>query len=207
MPDFPKREGDIAALAKSVIAGYIAHPEVFPGADPAALQADLDAFKAAKNLQVRKQAEAQLAKQAKDGTLHQLRGRLKTQLKRSEADTAADPEQLELLGWAPKATARPVDPPGQPREVRSLAEGAGNVTLEWKSPASTDGGRVRTYVIERREQSETGGVFGEWCQVGVALETRIVLEAQPRHRDLEYRILALNHAGQSPQSNVVAVVL
>jgi len=101
--------------------------------------------------------------------------------------------------------------PSVGRVVRSgdhtTTRGAGDVTLEWKSPAGTVGGRVRPYLIERREQPETGGAFGEWRQVGVALESHIKLEAQPRHRDLEYRVLALNHAGQSPPSNEVPVVL
>ncbi len=207
MPDFPKREADIIALAEGVIAGYLAHPGLFPGGDPAALRAALDAFAAAKDLQVQKQAEAQLATEAKNEKLHHFEGLLKLQIKRSEVDTAADPIHLELLGYAPKATARPVDPPGQPRELRPTKEGDSDVTLDWKSPARGSGGRVRTYVIERREQPETGGAYGDWFQVGVAIETTKKLEAQPRHRDLEYRVLAINHSGQSPPSNAVAVVL
>ncbi|MCP4644826.1 MAG: fibronectin type III domain-containing protein, partial [bacterium] len=138
---------------------------------------------------------------------HHFEGLLKLQIKRSEVDTAADPIQLELLGYAPKATARPVDLPGQPRELRPRAEGAGDVTLEWKSPARGSGGRVRSYLIQRREPAQAGGAFGEWHQAGLALKTGIKLAEQPRHRDLEYRILAVNHTGQSPPSNAVAVVL
>ncbi len=207
MPDFPKREGDIVALAEGVIAGYLAHPAIFPGGDPAALQAALDAYLAAKNVQVQKQAESQLAKQAKDEKLHLFSGLLKLQIKQSEVDTAADPTQLEFVGCAPKAPAQPVDPPGQPRNLRPTKEGDGDLTLAWKSPARGTGGRVRSYLIERREQPETGGAYGNWFQVGVAIETTTKLEAQPRHRDLEYRVLALNSSGQSPPSNAVAVVL
>jgi len=112
-----------------------------------------------------------------------------------------------LIGWAPKATASPVARPGQPRELRSIKEDADKLTLQWKSPARTDGGRVRTYLVERREQAAEGAAFDDWRQVGVALETNITLEAQPRHRDLEYRVTAMNHAGQGLPSNALPVVL
>ena len=91
-----------------------------------------------------------------------------------------------------------------PRKV--LTQGAGAVMLDWKAPARGSGGSVRTYVIERREQTE-GGEFGDWRQVGIALETQALIMNQPRGVQLEYRIKAINTAGESLPSNTAVVVL
>jgi len=139
---------------------------------------------------------------------------MRVELKQSEVDTAGDPEQLELIGWAPRATAKPVDAPGQPRELRSDLETGDTVRLVWRSPAAGTGGRVRTYVIERRERPESvddqtaaDTAFSPWRQVELAFNPAVTLESQPRGQQLEYRVIALNRSGPSPPSNTVEVVL
>jgi len=79
------------------------------------------------------------------------------------------------------------------------------------------GGPVRTYIIERRELTidETGdggigrgiGRGNKWKQTAISLETRALLKGQPRGVQLEYRVRAINKAGQSEPSNTIAVVL
>ena len=43
--------------------------------------------------------------------------------------------------------------------------------LDWKAPSPGPGGRVRTYLIERREQV-SGSAFNEWHQVAIALRRK-----------------------------------
>ncbi len=53
----------------------------------------------------------------------------------------------------------------------------------------------------------SGGEFGSWSQVGIALETETTLTDQPRCPQLEYRIIAVNKAGEGEPSNTEMVVL
>ena len=206
MPNFPRREPDVVALADAMIAGYQQNPAVFPHADLVALQGERATYQTAKNAQLDADAKAQLATEAKDGVLTTLEDLMKVQLRQSEVDVASDQEKLGLIGWGPKAPAQPSNPPGQPRNLDPVIQGPGTLFLDWKAPAPGPGGRVRTYLIERREQV-SGGAFSEWHQVGVALDSELTLPDQPRNVQLEYRIIAVNNGGNSVPSNTAAVVL
>jgi hypothetical protein len=208
MPKFPKREADILALCEAMIAGYAAHPADFPSRTPGPLlTARRGQYVAAKNTQTGALAAAQIATEQKDAKLAALIEVMKNELKKSEVDVGADSEKLEYIGWGPKAPPSPADPPGQPRNLDAAMQGAGTILLDWKAPARGSGGNVRTYVIERRQQPEGGGEFGNWRQAGIALESETTLMNQPRGVQLEYRVKAINTGGESTPSNTVAVVL
>lgn len=208
MPKFPKREADILALVNAMIAGYTAHPGDFPSRPPGPrLPVKRNAYMAAKNAQTEALAAAQVATEQKDAKLAALVELMKAELKKSEVDVADSPEKLEYIGWGPKAPPSPADPPGQPRNLDAVIQGANTVLLDWKAPSRGSGGQVRTYVIERRDQPEAGAEFGDWKQAGIALESEIALMNQPRGVQLEYRVKAVNTGGESPPSNTVAVVL
>ena len=49
--------------------------------------------------------------------------------------------------------------------------------------------------------------FRKFSDIATSLKTRAELIEQPRLMDLEYRVIAINKAGQSPPSNTVTVVL
>jgi len=207
MATFPRTESEVSALAMRMMAGYTAHATDFPNADPTGLSTIFGDYTGAKNTQTDAQAAAQVATEAKDAALEALTEMMTTQLKQSEVDTKDDPEKLEFIGWSPKSPAQPVDVPGQPRNLETIVQGTGALFLDWKSPAHGSGGSVRTYVIERRQQPEGGGEFGQWAQISIAIESEVTLGGQPRGPQLEYRVKAVNTSGQSIPSNTVAVVL
>lgn len=206
MPKFPKREAGILALANAMLAGYAAHAADFPSHTGWGLIIMRYRYMFAKNAQTEALAEAQVATDEKDAKLAALVELIKDELKKSEVDVGDSPEKLEYIGWGPKAPPSPADPPGQPRNLDAVMQGAGTVLLDWKAPARGSGGKVRTYVIKRREQT-SGGKFGEWRQAGIALESETTIMNQPRGVQLEYRVKAINTGGESLPSNTVMAVL
>jgi hypothetical protein len=62
--------------------------------------------------------------------------------------------------------------------------------------------RVSAYKIQRRERPE-----GAWQEVGTAIETESTLVDQPKGKELEYRVIAINKSGEGSPSNTVMVVL
>jgi hypothetical protein len=207
MAQFPNAEADVVALANAMVAGYGAHAADFPSSDAVGLTTALGVFNTTKIAQTDALAAAQVATEAKNLKLDELEDKMRDELKKSEVDVGDSPEKLEYIGWGPKAPPSPADPPGQPRNLDAAVQGAGTILLDWKAPARGSGGNVRTYVIERREQPAGGGEFGDWGQVGIALESETTLMNQPRGVQLEYRIKAINTGGESLPSNSVAVVL
>ena len=207
MPKFPKREADIEALALTMFTGYVAHVADFPSANKGELFLALKGYREAREADIDARAAAQVATEQKDVKLTALVELMKNELKKSEVDVADTPEKLEYIGWGPKAPPSPADPPGQPRNLDAVIQGTNTILLDWKAPARRSGGKVRTYVIERRQQPEGGGEFGDWQQVGIAIESESTIMNQPRGVQLEYRVKAVNTGGESVPSNSVAVVL
>ena len=207
MAQFPNAEADIVALANAMVAGYGAHALDFPSSDAVGLTAVLGAYSTVKTAQIDALAAAQVATETKNVNLGLMEDKMRDELKKSEVDVGADSQKLEYIGWGPKAPPSPSATPGQPRNLDPVVQGVDTLFLDWKSPARGSGGTVRTYVIERREQPAGGGEFGDWSQVGIALETETTLTSQPRGQQLEYRVKAVNVGGESIPSNTAAVVL
>ena len=204
---FPTKESDVAALSNSMVSGYAAYALDFPNADAGAVGAARAAYLLAKDAQTQAQGQAQLATETKEAALVALEKLLRTQLKQSEVDVVSDPEKLELIGWGPKSPRQPANPPGQPPNFASVMQGNGTVLFKWKSPLNGTNGPVRSYLIERRDEPAGGGEFGPWIQAGISMEPEITLTDQPRGIQLEFRVIAVNTAGNSEPSNTVAVVL
>jgi len=59
-----------------------------------------------------------------------------------------------------------------------------------------------TYKIQRRERPS-----GPWADVGLAIESEITLSDQERGKEWEYRVIAVNKAGEGQPSNTVMAVL
>ena len=107
-----------------------------------------------------------------------------------------DDAQLKLIAWGDAG-------PGLPSKRRASAgtwKRPGWIFLDWKKPV--DGGRVAAYKIQRRALPED-----PWADVGLALESEITLTNQEREKCMEYRVTAVNKAGEGPPSNAVSAVL
>ncbi len=111
-----------------------------------------------------------------------------------------DDNKLKLIGWAGRKAAAPLAVPGQARLLEAPRQGDGWVFLDWKKP--TDGGRPAAYKVMRRERPA-----GPWEDVATAVITEATLVEQPRGKEFEYRIIAVNKAGDGEPSNTAMVVL
>jgi len=206
MPEFPLLEIEVVALAHSMHTGYVDHPADFPGADVAGLEAALAGFETASDDYHQQKALASIAAQEKAQRLKALKAFMRTQLKQSEVDVAPEPARLEFIGWAPRGRGQDVEPPGQPMGLKADVGDAGTLRLTWKNPSRGSGGRVRSYVVQRRE-SQDHASFTEWHLAGLAFAKYIELLDEPRGQRLEYRIIASNFSGKSVPGAIVAVVL
>ena len=56
-------------------------------------------------------------------------------------------------------------------------------------------------------QLACGVVAGDWILVSLAMESEATLNSQERGKDLEYRVIAVNKAGEGVPSNTVAAVV
>lgn len=202
MARFPDREADIRALAQNLVTGLAASTAEFPTppVPSADLQALLDSFIALCDQQIAAQAAAEQVTQTKRAALDELAIAMRADLRYAEGVAGNDDAKLSVLGWGAKAAPTALTVPGQPRALEAPRQGEGWVFLDWKEPA--EGGPVAAYRIERRERPS-----GDWALVSMALETEATLNNQERGKDLEYRVVALNKAGESAPSNTVAAVL
>ena len=206
MAAFPVREADILALAQSIIAGMTDNPDYpSPPLSPTELRARLDAFSGSSDAQASAQSAAQQATETKHADLEELIAGMKAMLHYAEDAVRGNDAKLAALGWSGRAPRTPHVPqlPGQPRNVRAQQQGEGSITLAWDE--AEDGDAAACYKAERRKLDN--GVWSAWQIVGTAVSTSIALSGQPRGNTLEYRIIAINSAGDSLPSNTVTAVL
>ena len=156
----------------------------------------ITAFSTAKNGSVAAQATAEQATGAKDVKLTDLVEGMKSDIRYAENTVNFDDEKLKLIGWGGRRAPVPLLPPGQTRllEGRNLGDAA--ITLTWKAPV--DGGKPSAYRIMRRERPE-----GLWGDVGTAVVTEVTLFEQPRGKEFEFRVVAVNRAGEGEPSNTI----
>jgi len=202
MARFPDREAQIKALAQNIVTGLAANAADFPSppVPSADLQALLTSFITLCDEQVAAQAAAEQVTATKKAGLEELVTAMRADLRYAEDAVNYDDAKLTALGWGGKAAPTALQPPGQPRSLEAPRQGEGWVFLDWKQPA--DGGAVAAYKIERRERPA-----GDWMLVSMAIESEATLNNQERGKDLEYRVIATNKAGEGVPSNTVAAVL
>lgn len=201
MARFPTREADIRALAQNMISGLAGNAD-FPDPPVASkdLQDLLNEFNTLEDAQVAAQAAAQQATEAKQAGLEKLTAAMKKDLHYAEDAVNDNDAKLAAIGWSGKAEPTPLQAPGQPRSLETAKQGAGWIVLDWKK--SQDGGKAAFYQVERRELPA-----GAWAMAATALETEITLNNQEHGKEWDYRVIAVNKAGESGPSNTVSAVL
>ncbi len=202
MARFPLRQAKVLELAEALIAGLTDNPAVYPAPpiSTADLQAVLTACREAFDEVVAARAAFEMALTAKNEVLAGLVEKMKKDLRYAENTVDFDDDKLKLLGWSGKRAARYLTTPGQVRSLEAVEQGEDRLLVRWKAPVA--GGSVAAYKIQRRPKDA-----GQWSDIATALKTEAELTGQPRHTDLEYRVIAVNRAGESLPSNTIAVVL
>ena len=201
---FPYREPDILRLANDIAAGLAANPEEFPATpySPEEFEQALDTHDGNREAQIMSRAAAMQATAAKDESLETITDMSKSVLRYAENHTRGNDGKLQLLGWGGRRsrTQSVTEPPGQARTLEIIREGPNWVYLDWKEPM--EGGRVTAYRIQRRQREG-----GEWTDVGMAVDSEITLNSQGAGIEYEYRVIAVNSAGDGPASNIARAVL
>ena len=202
MANFPRTETAIAELANDMVTGFAGNPATYPAPPvvPADLSVLLDTLIGAHNGAVAAQAAAEQATTDKDDALENLVDGMKTDLRYAENTVDFDDDKLKLIGWGGRKQGTALAVPGQSRLLEAPRQGEGWVFLDWKAPAN--GGKPAAYRVIRRERDG-----GSWENVATAMLTEVTLVEQPRGKELEYQIIAVNKAGEGEASNTVMVVL
>jgi hypothetical protein len=202
MAQFPKSEAEVVTLANAMVGGLAASIEIYPTPpiDFEGLNVLQTAYNQARNAAIAAQAAAEQATRDKDDKLAALIDGMKSDLRYAENTVDYDDEKLKLIGWAGRKPRTPLTAPGQTRLLEAKLQGEGTVTLTWRAPV--DGGKASAYRVMRRQRPE-----GPWSDVGTAVTTEIELTEQPRGIEYEYRVIAINRAGDGEPSNTVVVVL
>lgn len=202
MSRFPKKEADIAVLAEPLWRGLLSNRPVYPKPPihPIVLRMKSLVYKNRCEVLLAKKAHAETATTVKDDALEDLVKALKSNILYAENTVNFDDVKLKLIGWAGRQTATALTPPGQSRLLEAPKQGEGWVFLDWKAPA--DGGKPRAYKIQRRLRNN-----GNWQDVATAILTEATLVEQPEKAELEYRLIAVNKAGEGQPGNTVNVVL
>lgn len=202
MATFPRTEPEIVALAEAMEVGLADNPTIYPAPPipPSALIALKVAYIASVNTAIAAKAAAEAATTDKDDALDTLVDAMKSDIRYAENTVDYDDDKLKLIGWAGRSAATALTPPGQSRLLEAPRQGEGWVFLDWKAPI--DGGKPAAYRVMRRERPA-----GAWEDVATAVITEATLVEQPRTKELEYRIIAINKAGEGEPSNTAMVVL
>ena len=199
MARFPDRQAEVMALAQNIITGLTDNAATFPTPPVTAieLEAVFSAFVTLGDVAVAAQAAAEQATVNKSAGREELADAMKAVLRYAEEAVDHDDAKLSLLGWGGIAAPTALQVPGQPRNLELPRQGQGWVFLDWKKPA--EGGAVASYKIERRQRPS-----GNWALLSVALESESMLTGQDASIDWEYRVIAINKAGEGPPSNTTA---
>jgi len=202
MPRFPKKEAEIVALAERMADGLLRNPNIYPQPP---FRHMLIRIMTRRYLEHRSnalaaKAAAEQATTTKGQILEEFIEAMKADIRYAENTVDFDDDKLKLLGWAGRKDSMPLAPPGQVRLLEAPKQGAGWLMLDWKAPA--EGGKPNAYKVQRRLRNS-----GNWGDVATAISTEATLVEQPRATAVEYRIVAVNKAGEGQASNTVMVVL
>jgi len=201
MSRFPIAEAEIAALAALVAEGLEQAAEDFPTPPVPAtdLREKLDTYEQTRAATVVAETAFREQHALKDEALEDLADSTKADLKYAEFAVKHRPEKLNQLGWGRRRDGTPLTAPGEVRNIKLVGEGDSWVVLRWESPA--DGGKPAFYKIHRESDGDL------WDEIGTSTNTEQLVSNQPRGVSLNFRVTAVNNAGEGPPSATITVVL
>ncbi len=201
MARFPKAEAKIAQLALQMADGLAVATETFPSPPVPApvLKAQLDDYHEKTAALVQSRAEARIRRVDKSRALKTLKDSMRADLRYAEIMARRHPEYLIQLGWRARRARTALKAPGEVRDIAMRDEGDTWVLLTWDAP--DEGGEVAAYQIQRRQPR------GKWEDAATSIDRIELLRGQPRGVELEFRVVAMNRAGDgSPSATVTAVL-
>jgi hypothetical protein len=198
---FPRTEAEVAKLAELVVQGLEQATEDFPAppVPPADLRVKLDTVHSATVAAVAAESAFREHHAVKDEALEDLADSLKADLKYAEFAVKDRPEKLNQLGWGRRRDGTPLTAPGEVRNIKLVGEGDSWLVLRWQSPE--DGGKPAFYKIHRESDGD------QWDEIGTSTNTEQLVSNQPRGVSLNFRVTAVNNAGEGPPSATITVVL
>ena len=206
MPRFPKKEAQIAALAEQLWRGLLDNNAIFsqPPIHPILIRFRKLIYQSRHGIFLAARAAAEQTTTDKTEVLEELIEAMKADIRYAENTVNFDDDKLKLIGWAGKRIRTQLAVPGQARLLEAPKQGKGWVFLDWKAPA--DGGKPKAYKVQRRVVG-IEPVSDRWADVATAILSEITLVAQPERTELEYRVIAINKAGEGQAGNTVMAVL
>lgn len=212
-PPYPAKKADKDVLYSATLAGVAANPVDYPSGPGqmfalTVLTTRNTAKIAAVNDRLQKEGVFRVAVEVENAAYSLEDDEEQRLIGLAEAQYAqSNPDKLLLIGWGPRVPPQSI-PPGQPRHLEAFPQNQTSLTLDWKSPAAGSGGSVAFYRIERQTKTLQGQVTEAWGIWSTqAVQSEITLAGLTRGVEYEFRIVAVNAAGDSIASNTAAAVL
>lgn len=110
-------------------------------------------------------------------------------------------EPLETI--EPIVAKNPFDKPGPPGQPEPIATTDDSITIQWTKPIKDGGSPIQGYVVEKREEGSP-----EWskCAFGTINDTRYKVTGLTPRKRYEFRVAAVNAAGQGDYSDNSALI-
>ncbi|KAK7065507.1 Immunoglobulin like [Halocaridina rubra] len=99
---------------------------------------------------------------------------------------------------APIKARHPFDPPGAPGAPRGLESTEDSITIQWTKPRHDGGAHIQGYVVEKRI---VGDMHWTKASHGLVKDTTYRVINLTEHQEYEFRVAAINAAGQGPWSD------
>jgi hypothetical protein len=206
MARFPRQEADIIALAERLWKGLVDNTAVYPNPPypgmhiGSGIRWKVTRYRDKQTAMLTAQSVLQSAGMAHEKTLLELTAAMKKDLRYAENIVDGDDNKLKLLGWSGKRAGKSLAQPGQVGNLTIAAVDIDAVRLQWQMPPT--GGQADACIIYRRS-----GSSDKFSQLASCVQSEIILTGQPRGRNLEYYVSAVNKAGNGPAGNTVNIKL
>jgi hypothetical protein len=197
---YPNDEDGQIDLARRVAAGLAEQTDIFPTPPiaPDFLKSLIDDFQTKRQIAEDLRQKAQQAFQACNDALQALNSAVKSDLSYAEKTVNFNQNQLQLIGWGGGSASNKHKPPGQCSDLETVKLGNGWIYFDWTEPVN--GGKITGYKIMR--SSDDGAT---WETVATSIESEYTLHNQPMLKNLLYRVVAINKAGEGAPSNTVSI--